>query len=93
MLFLIAIYRKLRSKVYRGLVFWLVASRSACGLTKYQDVLVSQLLADIVVQRDTIQLLTGLFEHNVFRVSVGAWFSLFIFYLTIVLLFVCFVFS
>jgi len=61
MVFLIAIYRKLRSKVYRGLVFWLVASRSACGLTKYQDVLVSQLLADIVVQRDTIQLLTGLF--------------------------------
>lgn len=52
-------YRKLRSQVYRNLCLWVVASRSACGWGKCVDVLFSQLLSDILVHRDTVQLLTG----------------------------------
>lgn len=51
-------YGKLRSQVYRNLCLWVVASRSACGWGKCVDVLFSQLLSDILVHRDTVQLLT-----------------------------------
>ncbi|EFX80838.1 hypothetical protein DAPPUDRAFT_303887 [Daphnia pulex] len=51
-------YGKLRSQVYRNLCLWVAASRSACGLGKCVDVLFSQLLSDILVHRDTVQLLT-----------------------------------
>jgi hypothetical protein len=53
------ICRKLRSQVYRILCLWVAASRSACGMGKCVDILFSQLLSDILVHRDTVQLLTG----------------------------------
>nr|CAH0109261.1 unnamed protein product [Daphnia galeata] len=51
-------YGKLRSQVYRILCLWVAASRSACGMGKCVDILFSQLLSDILVHRDTVQLLT-----------------------------------
>lgn len=52
--------RKLRSQVYTSLQLWIAACRSACGLTKYADVLFSQILSDVIVHRETVQLLTGI---------------------------------
>jgi len=51
-------YGKLRSQAYKGLCYWLSASRSACGLTKHQDALFSQLISDIVTHRDSEKLQT-----------------------------------
>lgn len=51
--------RKLRGQAYKGLIYWLSASRSSCGLSKHQDMLFSQLISDIVTHRDTVQLQTG----------------------------------
>ena len=57
--------RKLRSQAYKGLCYWLAASRSACGLTKFQDVLFTQLISDIVTHRDTVQLQTGTCRNHI----------------------------
>ena len=58
-LLILSTSRKLRSRTYESLLFWLSASRSACGLTKYVDILLSQVLSDVVVQRDTVHLQSG----------------------------------